>query len=287
MYKLDIHLGGLNIAARTLTELARLGRFRAISCTSTRWRLRASTGENFGRAALVPLLACLFAVAATGKAAAQASGVVANEDGVTVTFQLALSEEAYNAWDGSLDDPRFLFPGETIAVRPRVESLDTFLSEVLNGARDGKRASGFTAHAVVGNARCTIRAHHPHAGAGPDLSLATKAKASGECQLIPTGEGPLPPADEMYWVAYLRLKQHTNYVGMAAYFKSGHRVRWTQNPSQGYPGTQVFRHDYSCVNGLYEHVAEIHVLAPGPFVYVGPDPIEADQAFATVSDCPQ
>ena len=73
------------------------------------------------------MFACLFAVTAAGRATAQTTDVIATEDGVTFTFEVALSEEAYNAWNGSLDDPRFLFPGETTAVQPRVKSPELFL----------------------------------------------------------------------------------------------------------------------------------------------------------------
>lgn len=283
----DIHFGGLGIGAIVRVELARFGRFLAISRTSARRRLEVNASGHLRTAGVVTLFAYLFTVTAAGQATAQETDASTTEIVVTVTFQVALSEEAYNAWDGSLDDPRFLFPGATKAIRPRVKSPVEFLSKVLSGAEVREQDPGFTAYAVVGRARCTIRAHNPHAGDGPGLRISTKAKANGSCQLIPTGEGPLPPEDEMWWLALLTLKQHSNPVGLAYYFRSGHRVRWTQNPSQGYPGTQVFRNNYACVNGLHEHVAEVYVLAPGPFTYVGPDPIEDDQQSAIVSGCVQ
>ena len=97
----------------------------------------------------------------------------------------------------------------------------------------------------------------------------------------------MPPENEMWWIGFLRLEQYASMVGAAIYVRTGHRVYWEQNPSGGYPGTQVFRYDYSCVNGLHNHVAEIYVSPPWPFVYTGPQPIEADQNSAIVAGCVQ
>ena len=238
MGKPDIHFGGLGIGAIVRAEFARFGRFFTISRTSDRRRLEAIASGHLRTAGVVTLFAYLFTVTAADQATAQETDASTTEDGVTVTFQIVLSEEAYNAWDGSLDDPRFLFPGATEAIRPRVKSPVEFLSKVLSGAEVREQDPGSTASTastVVGKARCTIRAHNPHAGDGPGIRISTKAKADGSCQLIPTGNGPLPPADEMWWLALLTLKQYSIPVGLGYYFRTGHRVRWTQNPWDGYP----------------------------------------------------
>ncbi len=209
-------------------------------------------------AALWALFTCLFAATLAGRVDAQATGATATEDGTTITFQVALSDEAYNAWNGSLDDPRFLFPGESRSVPPQAISPEMFMSDMLRGGDANQPALGFNAHTVVGIASCTIEAHYPHAGKGYGGALATKAKADGRCQLTATGEGPLPPESKTWWIAYLRLEQHSGVQGTAIYVRTGHRPTWEQNPGNGYPGTQVFRHGYGCVNGLHKHHAEIN-----------------------------
>ena len=262
MRRLDIHSSGLGTGP-IRTELARLGRFRTT----------------------VALLACLFAVTAAGQAADQEPGITVTEDGVTVTFKVGLTLEAYNAWNGSLDDPRFLFPGQSEAVPPQAQSMDTFLSKLFSGDKADEQQAESTLYTVVGIASCTIKAHRPHAGEGPTGSMITKAKAEGSCHLTATGEGPLPPKNEMMWLAFLTLQQTWTPVGWAYYFRTGHRVQWRQNPYDGFPGTQVYRADNRCVNGLYGHLAEAYVLPPRPYVYVGPNPLDADFTLGIVIGC--
>ena len=258
MCKLDTHSGCLGIGAIRM-ELARFGRFHTA----------------------VAFIVCLFAVAAASRATAQETGVTVTEDGVKVTFKVGLSLEAYNAWDGSLDNPHFLFPGQTEAVPPQAPSMQKFMSEVLSGTKANEQEAKSTVYTVVGIASCTIRAHNPHVGDGP----ITKAKADGSCRLTATGEGPLPPENKMMWLAYLTLMHNWNPVGSAFYFRTGHRVQWEQNPYDGFPGTQVFRVD-GCVNGLHVHLAQAYVLLPRPYVYVGPNPIDASARVAGVFGCP-
>ena len=89
----------------------------------------------------------------------------------------------------------------------------------------------------------------------------------------------------MTWLAYLTLERSGRLVGAALYFRTGYSPVWTQNPSGGFPGTQVFRYDYACVNGLYRNRVEAYVIPPWPYVYIGPAPTDSASNWGAVLGC--
>jgi len=100
---------------------------------------------------------------------------------------IGLSQAAYNAWDGDLENPHFLFPGDTAPAPPRAwEPSDPM-------PQDDAEAQLWIPVATI---RCSIEAQNPHMGTGPRgvMDLVTKAKGVGRCQVTPLwGSAPLPP----------------------------------------------------------------------------------------------
>ncbi|MCZ0945205.1 MAG: hypothetical protein OXJ53_19300 [Gammaproteobacteria bacterium] len=218
---------------------------------------------------------------ATNEVAAASQQVAGPASGATLTFEIGLSQEAYESWDGDWSNPHFMFPGATTSVPPIAQSPATASS----GTSGSPAASEEPLHTVVAIVSCSISARNPHRGEGPTGADATKAKAEGHCNLTATGNGPLPPENTMFWLALLTLQQNGSYVGGAAFYRTGYAPIWRQNPSRGYPGTQVFRYGYTCVNGLHKHRAETYVYPPWPYSYTGPNPLDSDSRSATVTGC--
>lgn len=196
------------------------------------------------------------------------------------TIAVALTQEAYDAWDGDMENPHFLFPGEAVPAQPQIRSTDWIYSS----SYAQQIGSGTI---IVANASCQVESHNPHAGEGPppDKNLASKAKSSGRCSLTPTGNGPLPSPSDMLWVLLMKFQQDGSQVGGIVYGRTGFNPQWHQNPTDGYPGTQVFRYDHSCVDGSHNNRSEIYVVPPWPYVYNGPAPIEDADKSATIVGC--
>jgi len=219
---------------------------------------------------------------AATEALAASQQVAGHTSGANITFEIGLSREAYEAWDGDWSNPHFVFPGTTTAVPPIAQSPATAPS---GASGSSAAASEEPLHTVVAIVSCSISARNPHRGEGPTKRDATKAKAEGHCNLTATGNGPLPPENTMFWLALLTLQQNGSYVGASYFYRTGYAPIWRQNPSRGYPGTQVFRFGYTCVNGLHKHRAEVYVYPPRPYTYTGPNPLESDSKSATVTGC--
>ena len=124
------------------------------------------------------------------------------------TGELRLSQASYEAWDGDWDNPHFLFPEQTNPAPTRPRSAEAYISGEDTGAE-----SGTSSDVVVAYVSCSVSAHRPHRGEGPSGTKVTKAKASANCTLTPTGQGPVPPESSVTWLARLVLRDISDVVG--------------------------------------------------------------------------
>lgn len=241
---------------------------------------------NFFRGLVGTLLWLLATVAlAQPREPESAASTSASPDGAQAatssgTGEIRLSQGAYRAWDGDWDNPHFLFPEETTPVPARPRSVEAYLFGEDTGAN-----SGTSSDVVVAYVSCSVSAHRPHRGKGPNGTQVTKAKASGSCTLTPTGQGPIPPESSVLWYVRLLLRDISNVVGYNFHLRTGYSPEWHQNPRDRYPGTQVFRNDYGCVNGSYTNVVSSRIIPPWPYTYVGPISLDNDREYGYVSDC--
>ena len=236
--------------------------------------------------ALVGILVWLLAFAAVAEPHVPESGapITGSPDRAqsanSSSGEIRLSQSSYEAWDGDWSNPHFLFGGETTSVPPRLRPARSYLSGEDTGAE-----SGTSTDVVVAYVRCSVSAHRPHRGEGPSRTDVTKAKASGECRLTPTGQGPVPPEPTVLWLLSLILRDASEVVGSTLYFRTGHNPDWYQNPRNGFPGTQVFRYGYGCVNGGHTNSVSAHIIPPWPYTYVGPVSLDDDREYGYVSGC--